>query len=65
MDNKVTIIVPIYNVEKYVLKCLKSLSCQTYKDFEVWAVDDGSPDKSADLVKEYSKTDSRIKLIKK
>ena len=42
----VTIIVPIYNVEQYVRKCLVSLSRQTYKNIEIWAVDDGSPDNS-------------------
>lgn len=63
--SKITVIVPIYNVEKYVIKCLKSLSNQTFQDFEVWAVNDGSPDNSKNLVKNYSKIDNRIKLIDK
>lgn len=65
MKAKITVIVPIYNVEKYVVKCLKSLSNQTFKDFVVWAVNDGSPDNSAQIVKEYCKKDSRINLINK
>ena len=49
--SKVSIIVPIYNVEKYVEKCLNSLLNQTFKDIEIWAVIDGSPDNSVDIVK--------------
>ena len=59
----ITVIVPIYNVEKYVEKCLKSLINQSYTNFEVWAVNDGSPDNSKQIVKKYEKIDSRIKLI--
>lgn len=62
---KVTILVPMYNVEKYVSKCLKSLISQTYKDIEIWAVNDGSPDNSREVVLRYAKKDSRIKLIDK
>lgn len=65
MKTDITVIVPIYNVEKYVSKCLKSLLNQTYKNFEVWAVDDGSPDNSKEIVKEFADKDSRIKLIVK
>src|SRR5699024_1156901 len=60
-----TIIVPIYNVEQYVRKCLVSLSRQTYKNIEIWAVDDGSPDNSKEIVRELSNKDHRIKLIEK
>lgn len=63
--SKVTILIPIYNVEEYVEKCLKSLIKQTFHDFEIWAVDDGSPDNSKKIVEKYSKVDSRIKLIEK
>ena len=63
--SKVSIIVPIYNVEKYVGKCLESLIRQTYKDIEILAVIDGSPDNSRDIVLEYVKKDGRIKLIEK
>ncbi len=63
--SKVSIIVPIYNVEKYVAKCLESLTKQTFKDIEIWAISDGSPDNSASIVKEYAKKDNRIKCIEK
>ncbi len=62
---KITVLVPMYNVEKYVSKCLESLINQTFSDFEVWAVSDGSPDNSAEIVRQYCKKDSRIKLIEK
>lgn len=61
----ITIIVPIYKVEEYISKCLDSLLNQTYKEFEIWAVDDGSPDNSGRIVEEYSRKDSRVKYIKK
>ena len=63
--NKVTIIVPIYNVEKYVAKCLDSLLNQTLEEIEIFAVIDGSPDNSIDIVKKFAKKDSRIKCINK
>ena len=65
MKTDITVIVPIYNVEKYIRKCMDSLLRQTFKNFEVWAVDDGSPDNSKEIVKEYAKKDSRFKLILK
>ena len=65
MKSKVTVIVPIYNVEKYVAKCLDSLLRQTMKEIEVFAVIDGSPDNSIDIVKKYEKKDSRIKCFDK
>ena len=63
--SKVSIIVPIYNVEKYVAKCLESLTKQTFKDIEIWAISDGSPDNSVSIVKKYAKKDNRIKCIEK
>lgn len=65
MNADITIIVPIYNVEKYITKCMDSLLRQTYKNFEVWAIDDGSPDNSKEIVNQYVKMDSRFKLILK
>ncbi len=62
---KVSIIVPIYNVEKYLSKCLDSLINQTFKDIEIWAISDGSPDNSVSIIKEYAKKDSRVKCIEK
>ena len=62
---KVTIVVPIYNVEKYLPKCLDSLINQTFKDIEIWAISDGSPDNSVKIIKEYAKKDKRVKCIEK
>jgi len=62
---KVSIIVPIYNVEQYLAKCLDSLINQTFKDIEIWAVSDGSPDNSISIIKEYAKKDKRVKCVEK
>ena len=51
---KFSIIVPVYNVEKYIGKCLESIKNQTYKDYEVIVVNDGSTDKSMEIAKEYN-----------
>ena len=61
----VSIIIPIYNVEHYLCKCIDSVLAQTYKDIEVILVDDGSPDACPQICDEYSKTDRRIKVIHK
>src|SRR5690625_1792229 len=50
---KVSIIVPIYNVEKYLEKCLDSIVSQTCKDFVVYLINDGSPDNSIDIMRRY------------
>lgn len=63
--SKVSIVVPIYNVEKYLPKCLDSLVKQTFTDIEIWAISDGSPDNSISIVKKYAKKDNRIKCIEK
>ena len=52
---KVSVIVPVYNVEKYIIKCLDSLVNQTLKDIEIIFVNDGSTDKSKEIMKEYEK----------
>lgn len=65
VDDKISIIVPVYNVEVYIEKCIDSLINQTYKNIEIILVDDGSTDKSYDICKKYSETDNRIKLIHK
>ena len=62
---KVSIIVPIYKVEKYVGECIESLINQTYRDIEIILVDDGSPDSSGAICDEYATRDSRIKVIHK
>lgn len=58
-----SVIVPIYNVEKFLPKCLDSILNQTYKNLEIILVDDGSTDCSAEICDEYEKKDSRIKLL--
>ncbi len=66
MDKKVdiSIIIPIYNAEKYLEKCLESIQRQTYHNFEVICVNDGSQDKSNETIERFSSQDSRIKIIK-
>ncbi len=62
---KVTMIVPVYNVEKYLSECIDSIIAQTYKNLEIILVDDGSPDNCPAICDEYAKKDSRIKVIHK
>lgn len=65
MQNKlITVIVPIYNVEKYIKQCLDSLVNQTYENLEIICVDDCGNDGSMDIVKKYANEDSRIKILK-
>lgn len=61
----VSIVVPIYNVEKYLSECLKSIQKQTLKDIEVICVDDGSTDNSLKIVQNFIKNDNRFKCITK
>ena len=66
MENKIiSVIVPVYNVEKYLSECIESIIDQTYLDLEIILINDGSTDGSFDICKEYEKRDSRIKLIDK
>lgn len=64
-EELISVIVPIYNVEKYIKKCVDSIINQEYKNLEIILVDDGSPDKCGKICDEYSKIDSRIKVIHK
>ncbi len=62
---KLSIIIPVYNVEKYLEECLDSVLNQTLKDTEIICIDDGSTDNSLNILKEYSKKDKRVKIITK
>lgn len=62
---KISIIIPVYNVEKYMKKCIESVINQTYKNIEIILVDDGSTDRSAHICDEYEKKDKRIVVIHK
>ena len=59
-NSLISIIVPVYKVEKYLKKCLDSIINQTYKNLEIIIVDDGSPDGCPNICDEYSKKDDRI-----
>ena len=61
----ISVIIPVYNVKKYILNCLRSISSQTFKDFEVILVDDGSTDGSGEICDEYIKEDTRFKVYHK
>ena len=63
MDDKITVIVPVYNVESYLRKCLDSIIAQTYKNIEIVVVNDGSTDASAEICKEFVEIDHRIIYI--
>ena len=65
MEELISIIVPVYNVEKYIKECIESILCQTYTNFELILIDDGSKDKSGQICDEYAKRDNRIIVIHK
>ena len=60
---KISVIIPVYNVEKYLGECLDSVLRQTLKDIEIICVDDGSTDDSPKILSEYAAKDSRIRII--
>ncbi|MDR0967922.1 MAG: glycosyltransferase [Rickettsiales bacterium] len=60
----ISVIIPVYKSEPYLVRCLDSVVGQTYRDLEIICVDDGSPDKSIDILKKYAKKDKRIKIIR-
>ena len=62
---KVSVIVPVYKVEKYLKKCIDSILNQTYRDLEVILVDDGSPDQCGTICDRYGREDSRVHVIHK
>ena len=63
--SKVSIIIPVYNVEKYIRKTIESAINQTESDIEIILVDDGSTDGSSNICDQYLKMDNRIKVIHK
>ena len=65
MSEIISIIVPVYNVEQYLNRAVKSILSQTYKDIEVILVDDGSTDRSGLICDKYAETDKRVKVIHK
>ena len=62
-DPLISVVIPVYNVEKYLSGCLDSILNQTYKNLEIICVNDASPDSSIDILKDYSSRDSRIKIV--
>ena len=60
---KVSVIVPVYNGKKYINKCVNSILRQTFKDIEIILVEDGSTDNTLDILKEYEKRFSNVKVI--
>lgn len=65
MEELVSVIIPVYNVEKYLNRCVRSIRRQTYKNLEIILVDDGSPDGSGAMCDRFAAEDSRIKVIHK
>ena len=65
MDIKVSVIVPCYNVEKYVRECIQSICNQTLKEIEIICINDGSKDNTLSIINEFKKKDKRIKVINK
>ena len=65
MKPLISVIVPIYNVEQYLPRCIDSILKQTYRDLEIILVDDGSTDNSSQMCDTWSERDQRIKVIHK
>lgn len=65
MSPKISVIVPVYKAEKYLHRCIDSILAQTFTDFEVLLIDDGSPDKSGEICDEYAKKDPRVRVFHK
>jgi glycosyltransferase involved in cell wall biosynthesis len=64
VSKKVSVVIPVFNIDTFVEKCLLSLENQTYKDLEILIVDDGSTDATVTIIKEFVERDSRFKLFK-
>ena len=65
MDALVSVIVPVYNVEQFLERCINSIQQQTYRHLEIILVDDGSPDSCGEICDAYARSDSRIRVIHK
>ena len=65
MDVRISVIIPIYNVERYIRECLQSVARQRFSAYEVLMVDDGSTDRSGRIAQEYADRYSRFRLIHK
>lgn len=65
MNEKISVIIPVYKVQEYLPKCIESVLQQTYHNLEIILVDDGSPDKCGKICEAYAKKDSRIQVIHK
>lgn len=65
MEPLISVIVPVYNTERYLRNCLDSICCQTYRNLEIILVNDGSSDGSAGICEEYAEADDRIRVIHK
>ena len=61
---KISVIVPVYNVEPYITDCLNSIIHQSFQDIEIICVDDCGSDNSMDIVEKFAQNDSRIKILK-
>ena len=64
-EKLISVIIPVYNVEKYLRRCIDSVINQTYKNLEIIIVDDGSTDNSSNICDEYTNKDSRVKVVHK
>ena len=65
MNNIISVIIPVYNAEKTIEKCLDSLTNQKYKELEIILINDGSTDKSREICEKYEKNNTNIKLVNK
>lgn len=59
----ISIVIPVYKVEKYIARCIDSVLCQTFSDWEMLLIDDGSPDHCGEICESYAKQDARIRVI--
>ena len=62
-EDKVTVVVAVYNIENYISDCIESITCQTYKNLQIILVDDGSFDSSGKICDEFAQKDKRIEVV--